>query len=91
MAPEIFHHQTGFKSDIWSAAVILYEMTYGRPPFFNFMNRNQKVAVISSRRPVPFPPLRDTYLLDIMRRCLQPDIRRRPDAYQLQMHPYTRM
>lgn len=91
MAPEIFHHQTGFKSDIWSAAIILYEMTFGRPPYFSIADRRQKVAAIASRVPIQFPGLRDRYLLDIMRRCLQPDLRVRPNAYQLQAHPYTRM
>jgi serine/threonine protein kinase len=91
MAPEIFAHQTGFKSDVWSAGIILYEMAYGRPPYFNIMDRNRKVAAIASRRPISFPPLRDRYLLDCMKRCLQSDLSRRPDAYQLQAHPYTRM
>ncbi len=91
MAPEIFSHQTGFKSDVWSAGIILYEMTYGRPPYFAIMDRNQKVAAISSRAPIRFPPVRDRHLLDCMKRCLQSDLRRRPNAYQLESHPYTRM
>ncbi len=91
MAPEIFAHETGFKSDIWSAGIILYEMTYGRPPYFNIIDRKQKVVAISSRTPISLRPLRDRYLLDCMKRCLQTDSRRRPDGYQLQAHPYTRM
>ena len=90
MAPEVFAHQTGFKSDVWSAGIILYEMTYGRPPYFEIGDRRQKVAAISSRVPITFPPMRDRYLLDCMRRCLQFDIRRRADAYQMQTHPYSR-
>jgi serine/threonine protein kinase len=91
MAPEIFAHKTGFKSDVWSSGVILYEMTYGRPPYFDIMDRNQKVAAISSKVPISFPPVSDRYLLDCMKRCLQPDLRRRPDAYQLKAHPYVKM
>jgi serine/threonine protein kinase len=91
MAPEVFAHQTGFKSDIWSAGSILYEMTYGRPPYFAFMDRYEKVAAISSKVPIPFPSLPDRHLLNCMRRCLQFDSRFRPSAYQLQAHPYTRM
>ncbi|CAF0899857.1 unnamed protein product [Adineta steineri] len=56
MAPEVFSHQTGFKSDVWSAGIILYEMTYGRPPFFAIMDRDQKIAAISSMAPISFPP-----------------------------------
>ncbi len=91
MAPEIFLHQTGFKSDIWSAGIILYEMTYGRPPYFDIMDRHQKVAAISSRVPIVFPPLRDRHLLSCMKRCLQSDMRRRPDAYQLKALRYSNM
>lgn len=90
MAPEVFSHQTGFKSDVWSAGVILYEMTFGRPPYFHIINRNQKVAVIASKRPVPVPPLRDQHLNDCMKRCLHPNANFRPTAYQLTGHPYTR-
>ena len=91
MAPEVFNHQTGFKSDIWSAGIILYEMTYGRPPYFNYYDRNQKVAAISAMTPIHYPPVNDHYLLDCMKLCLRFDCFRRPSAYHLQAHPYSRM
>ena len=64
MAPEVFFLETGFKSDVWSAGVILYEMTFGRPPYFSLFDRDQKVAAILSMMPIHFPPLNDFYLLD---------------------------
>ena len=91
MAPEVFGHQTGFKSDIWSAGIILYEMTYGHPPYFEIFDRHEKVAAISSRVPIILAPIGDRYLLDCMKKCLQSDMRRRASARQLQVHPYTRM
>lgn len=91
MAPEVFSHQTGFKSDVWSAGVILYEMTYGRPPYFSIFDRDQKVAAISGMTPVQYPPIYDRYLLDCMKQCLRADSRYRPDARHLAVHPYTRM
>lgn len=90
MAPEIFAHQTGFKSDVWSAGIILYEMTYGRPPYFDIIDRNQKVAAISSRTPISFPPVSNRQLLDCMNICLQSDMYRRANARQLRVHPYSR-
>jgi serine/threonine-protein kinase TTK/MPS1 len=91
MAPEVFSHRTGFKSDVWSAGVILYEMTYGRPPYFGILDRDQKVAAISAMTPIQFPPLNDYYLLDCMKQCLRFDSSYRPSANYLQAHPYNRM
>lgn len=89
MAPEVFAYQTGFKSDIWSAGIILYEMTYGRPPYFGFMDRNLKVDAISKMVPIHYPPVPDFSLLDVMQRCLAYFAPSRPNAYQLMEHPYT--
>lgn len=91
MAPEVFSYQTGFKSDIWSAGVILYEMTYGRPPYFAILDRDQKVAAISTMSPIQFPPLNDHILLDCMRQCLRFNSHYRPNARYLEAHPYTRI
>lgn len=90
MAPEVFAYKTGFKSDVWSAGIILYEMTYGRPPFFSIFDRNQKVAAISSKAPIHFPSQWDHHLTDCMKRCLRSEAHVRPTARQLQVHPYTR-
>lgn len=90
MAPEVFSHQTGFKSDVWSAGIILYEMVYGLPPYFGLQNRDQKVAAISAMAPIFFPPLDDFYLLDCMQRCLRFNPIARPSSLNLQLHPYTR-
>ncbi|CAF1024578.1 unnamed protein product [Adineta steineri] len=91
MAPEVFSHQTGFKSDVWSAGVILYEMTYGRPPYFSIFDRNQKVAAISAMAPIMFPPMFDPVLMDCIRQCLRFNSFLRPNAFLLQAHPYSRM
>ncbi|UJR23254.1 hypothetical protein I4U23_026274 [Adineta vaga] len=91
MAPEVFSHQTSHKSDVWSAGIILYEMTYGRPPYFGITDRNQKVAAISSMAPIPFPPVRDRALSDCLKRSLSSHPSVRPSAQQLLGHPYLRM
>ncbi|CAF1094672.1 unnamed protein product [Adineta ricciae] len=90
MAPEVFSHQTSHKSDVWSAGIILYEMTYGRPPYYAIVDRNQKVMAISSMVPISFPPVRDRALFDCMRRSLSANPNLRPSAQQLLGHPYTR-
>ncbi|CAF2032899.1 unnamed protein product [Rotaria magnacalcarata] len=91
MGPEVFSYHTGVKSDVWSAGIILYEMTYGRPPFYGIFDQNEKAAAIASRTPIRFPPERNRYLVDCMRRCLQPNLYKRPNAHHLIAHPYTRI
>jgi serine/threonine protein kinase len=91
MAPEVFSHETGFKSDVWSAGVILYEMTYGRPPYFGLFDRKLKIAAISTKTPINFSPLQDHQLYDCMRQCLRLDSRYRPSPHYLQAHPYTKI
>ena len=91
MAPEIFAHETGFKSDVWSAGIILYEMTYGRPPYYYIADRSQKVSALASTTPIRIPALRDRALFDCIRQCLQTDFLSRPNAYQIRAHPYSRM
>ncbi|CAF0726696.1 unnamed protein product [Rotaria sp. Silwood1] len=91
MAPEVFSHHTSFKSDVWSAGIILYEMTYGRPPYFGVFDRHEKVEVIAAMTPINFPPMDDLYLVNLMQQCLTFDARLRPSAYHLLDHPYTNM
>lgn len=90
MAPEVFSHRTGFKSDIWSAGVILYEMSYGLPPFYGIKDRTRKISAISSQRPIPLPSIHQSDLIECLRRCLQPDPNLRPSARRLLTLSYTR-
>ncbi|CAF3617221.1 unnamed protein product [Rotaria sordida] len=73
MAPEVFFHETSLESDIWSAGVILYEMTYGRPPYFGIFDRHQKMDAIARMTPISYPPLNDHYLFDLIQQCLTLD------------------
>nr|ACC43953.1 serine-threonin kinase copy 1 [Philodina roseola] len=91
MAPEVFFLQTGSKSDVWSAGIILYEMSYGRPPFIDIVDRQAKIAAITSPSPIFLGPLADLYLFDCLKRCLNPDFRHRPTPRQLISHPYKKL
>jgi len=54
MAPEIIEkHEYTVKSDLWSVGMILYEMVYGKSPYwdaYNIMDLLEKIK----KRPIPF-------------------------------------
>lgn len=80
----------GKASDVWSMGCILYQMTYGRPPFAHISSQfsrilaitNPKVAIEYPERGVGgvvVPPS----LKGTLRRCLNRDPEMRPTAKQL--------
>ena len=71
--------QVGRASDIWSLGCILYQIVYSKPPFADVHNIIEKFrCIIDPAVPIPFPPLRNKDLEDVIRSCLQREHRRRP-------------
>jgi serine/threonine-protein kinase len=55
MAPECFTEGAGCQSDLYSVAVVLYEMVTGRTPFAGDQGEHLKQTVLKD---MPIPPIK---------------------------------
>ncbi|KAG7382929.1 hypothetical protein PHYPSEUDO_004225 [Phytophthora pseudosyringae] len=71
--------KVGRASDIWSLGCILYQIVYLKPPFGDVHSIIEKFrCIIDPSVPIPFPPLENKDLEDVICSCLQRDHRLRP-------------
>ena len=78
-APEIYHGPyDAFKADVWSAAVVLFCMLGGRPPFQAATNSCKFFRALAQDN-LRWPSFFDKYAVDVLKACLVVDPKKRPD------------
>src|SRR5262249_47926529 len=84
IAPEVINGKgCTFKSDIYSIAMLMWEISYGRPPFINYKHDcNLALNIINGIRPKIVTEIPLEYK-NLMEQCWDADPLKRPDIYPL--------
>lgn len=88
MAPEIIEREDySVKSDLWSVGIILYELVYGKSPYWDSINILDLVKKIKERN-INYPQIVSAECINLMKKLLQRDPKKRITWEELFMHEW---
>lgn len=88
MAPEFIEGtESGPCSDIWSVGCTILELITGAPPYWESGPQVALFKMVQNPKP-PYPAELPEDLTDFLDNCFIRDVKQRPNAEQLQMHPW---
>lgn len=81
-------HKVGRPSDVWALGCIFYQMVYGHTPFSHLPFIQKLHAITDNSHEISFPAVPNPHAMDVMKRCLDRNPRKRITIPQLLEHPF---
>eukprot|EP00963_Diacronema_lutheri_P001203 scaffold76_cov363-Pavlova_lutheri.AAC.15 len=81
-------HKVGRPSDVWALGCIFYQMVYGHTPFSHLPFIQKLHAITDNSHEISFPAVPNPHAMDVMKRCLDRNPKRRITIPQLLAHPF---
>ena len=90
IAPEVLKKNYNEKCDIWSCGVIMYILLSGRPPFIGQNDNDILECIAIGMYDLESPPFNKLSIncLDLIRKCLNIDVKKRINAEEALNHPW---